>query len=120
VGTLQAIRRRLLNNLSYIGDCEKGGATTTSVALEECHDCFKFWVASNNSSGKITKFVEMALSDVTGMSGLPPQQREPEELQFVRKCVTFAKSRITKEAKILYRKIEKCTKMLTSDNASAG
>jgi hypothetical protein len=120
VDTLEGCRRRLLDNLSYICDFTKGGESTTAIGLEERPDCFKFWVASNQTSGKIIEFMNTVLADLKYIITLSSDQRKSEEQLFIRKCVAFAKSRIKKESKLLWFAIEKCNERLVADGKPMG
>ncbi|EXA35184.1 hypothetical protein FOVG_13945 [Fusarium oxysporum f. sp. pisi HDV247] len=45
--SLIASRRRFMTGLAYICDWDKGGSTTTSIAVQDSEDTNTFWVASN-------------------------------------------------------------------------
>jgi hypothetical protein len=115
---LQRIRRRFFMNLSYCSDYTKGGVSTSSIAIEECDDCIKIWIASNQPSTKIVDFIGSILKDLELISKSGPGQLTEQE--FVRKCIAFAKSRISKEASLLSRTITRCTTYLGGQVGSEG
>ncbi|KAI1634249.1 hypothetical protein F4809DRAFT_652023 [Biscogniauxia mediterranea] len=100
--TLQLKRRRLLRNLSYLCDYEKGGDTTCSIGIEEREECFNIWVASNRAKGVETmvSFLKPALGNVKRIIGLDKENRKHEEEEFIRNCIEFAKSRVRKEIRM--------------------
>lgn len=112
--TLEERRRRLLRNLSYLCDYNKGGDTTTAIALEEQRDRFSFWVASNSSDANDTtiEFLEQILEESKIIIHLPVDQRVHSESGFTRTCIRFAQPRVHKEAKWLTREIRNCERHL--------
>ncbi|KAI0382517.1 hypothetical protein F5Y04DRAFT_252850 [Hypomontagnella monticulosa] len=109
-------RRRLLRNLSYLCDYEKGGETTSAIGLEENEQCFVFWVSSNanRSRSKIVQFLESRLTEVPHISMLENEQRNVAETKFIRTCIKFAEHRVKKEKTMLSKAIEKCKRYLDS------
>ncbi|KAI0439825.1 hypothetical protein F4803DRAFT_553696 [Xylaria telfairii] len=101
---------RLLDNLSYLCDYDKGGSTTTAIGLEDDPAKYKFWVASNDAKKAATnaKFLKTALSDVKAILTTPESSRIEAAERFTGRCLNHAKRRIEKEVKLLRREIEKC------------
>ncbi|KAI0126794.1 hypothetical protein BJ170DRAFT_596365 [Xylariales sp. AK1849] len=114
-GTPGFTRRRLLDNLAYLCDNDKGGPTTTAIGLEERQDCFKFWVASNRASEKTILFMNSVLSDLRKLFAVEADQREYEEEQFVHSCIRFSRIRILKEGKLLAKSIASCKDHLSKE-----
>ncbi|KAI0832265.1 hypothetical protein F5Y06DRAFT_188705 [Hypoxylon sp. FL0890] len=119
--TTQSKRRRLLRNLSYLCDCEKGGETTSSIGLEENDQCFIFWVASNATRPrarlKIVKFLQRSLEQIEVIivsQEQGPRSKEALKEEFIIKCIEFVEPRVKKEIKLLSKAIEKCEKHLDS------
>ncbi|KAI1872120.1 uncharacterized protein JN550_004323 [Neoarthrinium moseri] len=112
-------RRRLLDNLAYLCDFDKGGPTTTALGLEERHDCFKFWIASNRPTTKTLKFMSNAIESLKALFNATPIKREEAIEEFTEACIAFAKTRIIKEAKLLYRAIAVCSDHLSKETDSA-
>ncbi|KAI1134739.1 hypothetical protein F5Y05DRAFT_421917 [Hypoxylon sp. FL0543] len=118
--TTQSKRRRLLRNLAYLCDYEKGGETTSAIGLEENDERFVFWVASNATRPRtrqnIVEFLQRALKQVRAIIASQDGARSKEELkeQFITKCIEFAEPRVKKEAKLLSNAIGKCEKHLDS------
>ncbi|KAJ0315631.1 hypothetical protein COL5a_011943 [Colletotrichum fioriniae] len=63
--TTQDVRRRFLKNLAFLCDYKKGGSTATAIAVENCYDCYVFWVASNEGAGdKVVDFLKDVLNSL--------------------------------------------------------
>ncbi|KAI1485379.1 hypothetical protein F5X96DRAFT_347402 [Biscogniauxia mediterranea] len=108
--TLQLKRRRLLRNLSYLCDYEKGGDTTCSIGIEEREECFNIWVASNRAKGveAMVSFLKPALGNVKRIIGLDKgDMKHEEEEEFIRNCIEFAKSRVRKEIRMFIAAMKK-------------
>ncbi|OTB05097.1 hypothetical protein M426DRAFT_261136 [Hypoxylon sp. CI-4A] len=118
---IQSKRRRLLKNLAYICDYEKGGETTSAIGLEESEERFVFWVASNadRSRSKIEGFLKTSLKDIKHMLILSEEKRGPYEQKFIRSCITFAKSRITKEMTLFSTAVNRSKRYLDSTTSAA-
>ncbi|KAI1499253.1 hypothetical protein F5X99DRAFT_420058 [Biscogniauxia marginata] len=114
-------RRRLLRNLSYLCDYDKGGDTTCSIGLEERPECFNFWVASNKASsgGRIIQFLQSTLVDVQRIIVLEERERFHEEEAFIRKCIEFARPRVNKEIRLFLRYAKRCKKYLDREKVAA-
>lgn len=120
--TPEEARRRLLRNLSYLCDYEKGGKTTTAIAVQENDEGFIFWVAFNciDPNNKVTSFLRNVLVEVKRVIHTPSDQRILLEDRFIRSCIEFARSRIHKEIKMLRRSIQDCERRLDLENNSKG
>ncbi|KAI0110661.1 hypothetical protein F4776DRAFT_362689 [Hypoxylon sp. NC0597] len=114
--TTQSKRRRLLRNLSYLCDYEKGGETTSSIGLEENEHYFIFWVASNatrpRTGHNIAEFLRRTFTRIRSIIILGETERGHAEQEFITKCIEFAEPRVKKEIKLLSKAIEKCEKHL--------
>lgn len=115
----QSKRRRLLRNLSYLCDYEKGGETISAIGLEENEQCFVFWVASNStgSRDKIVQFLKSCLAEIQRIFKLENEQRNAAEMKFILTCINFAVRRVKKEHSLLLRAVKKCEQYL--DNTLA-
>ncbi|KAH6657198.1 hypothetical protein BKA67DRAFT_532422 [Truncatella angustata] len=115
-GTTNARRRRLLENICYICDYNKGGDTTTSIGLEERHDCFNFWVASNIGSTGMVDFIADVLNDTQVILTTDQRLRSIREQRLIQKCINFARKRVKKEANLLSKVVEKCKDHLREES----
>ncbi|RYP41094.1 hypothetical protein DL767_001255 [Monosporascus sp. MG133] len=106
--TSQEKRRRLLCNLAYLCDYDKGGPTTSAIGIEDGPDQFIFWVASNanGASSKILEFLRTTLVEAKTIIRLDGDRRLALEDNFTRRCIGFAKHRVKKEAKMLWRAMD--------------
>ncbi|KAJ2989312.1 hypothetical protein NUW58_g3533 [Xylaria curta] len=104
---------RVLGNLSYLCDYDKGGSTTTAIGLEDNPVKYKFWIASNDAkkATENAKFLKSALSDVKEIMTLAEGSRTEAAERFIRKCLGHAKKRIEKEVKLLRKEIEHYTEL---------
>ncbi|KAJ3527677.1 hypothetical protein NM208_g10584 [Fusarium decemcellulare] len=116
--SLEATHRRFLRNLCFICDYEKGGDTTTAIAVEDQPDCFKFWVAANlTPTDKVIDFLSGVLNSLRGCEMLEGAQRQELKDQLIKDSIMFAASRLKKETKMLSNAANKCTHYLR--NASS-
>ncbi|KAH6986597.1 hypothetical protein EDB80DRAFT_782648 [Ilyonectria destructans] len=102
LSTTAGARRRFLKNLTFLCDYDKGGPSTTGICVEDRHDCYVTWLASNEgvSSGVIT-FLESVLDNLRAApSG---KERQSQETSLLQIAATFARNRVFKEWKILVR-----------------
>ncbi|RYP78332.1 hypothetical protein DL769_003210 [Monosporascus sp. CRB-8-3] len=108
VFTPQEKRRRLLCNLAYLCDYDKGGPTTSAIGIEDGPDQFIFWVASNanGSSSKILIFLRNTLVEAKTVIRLDGDRRLVLEDNFTQRCIEFAERRVKKEAKMLCKAID--------------
>jgi len=64
------LRRLFLNNLAYICDFKRGGATVTAIALEQRPVGVVFWVVANgNVDDNVVKALEEVLKGLAGLDG---------------------------------------------------
>ncbi|KAI0453611.1 hypothetical protein F5B21DRAFT_276238 [Xylaria acuta] len=101
---------RVLDNLSYLCDYEKGGSTTTAIGLEDGPVKYKFWIASNDAKKATVnaKFLKSALLDVKTIITISESSRIEAAERFICRCLDHAKKRIEKEVKLLRREIQNC------------
>jgi hypothetical protein len=120
-GSDQCIRRRFLRNLCYVCDYEKGGDTTTALALAERPDIYTFWVATNvGASPKILPFLEDVLQNLRTTSCFAPDEKGFTPPHIEKKCLEFARSRIKKEISLLKVAAKKCSLMLRRFSSQYG
>ncbi|KAE8371068.1 hypothetical protein BDV26DRAFT_149488 [Aspergillus bertholletiae] len=112
----QKLRRRFLQNLSYICDFKKGGSTCTAIGLEESSTCYKFWVASNTVKGsamaEVVRFLKCILQALQEANHRPLPEFKSEEATIVRLCIDFSAARIKEERKCVFRALEQCQRQL--------
>ncbi|KAK2054932.1 hypothetical protein LY76DRAFT_579087 [Colletotrichum caudatum] len=113
--TIQDARRRFLRNLCFLCDYRKGGCSTTSMAVEECQDCYVFWVSSNEGpSDEVTRHLGDVLAHVQRFSsGIEDRATSEEALMSM--CTAFASSRIKHLNRILRNAAMKCRISLEGD-----
>jgi hypothetical protein len=107
--------RRLLDSLAYICDREKGGATTSAIALEDQEKCYCFKFACNDTSkaDSTVKFLIRTLEEAKSIVKGKQDQGSDEVDAFIENCVNFSRKRITKERKLLLRAIKSCEEKLS-------
>lgn len=115
---LEATQRRFLKNLAYICDFRKGGATTTSICVEEREDSYIFWFAVNSDAGgsKVLEFLRSALPKLKDLLDLQKDDKSDEDDAFLVKCIQHAGYRVKKEAKNLSAAVKKCTRDFSQEN----
>ncbi|KAM0434153.1 hypothetical protein ACHAPT_004098 [Fusarium lateritium] len=113
--TLEATRRRFLKNLCFICDYEKGGDTTTSIAVENRPDCFMFWVAANvTPNSKVVNFLHEVLKRLQSVEALDKLHKQKLEAKLTKDSIKFSTPRLKKECKLLCNAAEKCRGYLTT------
>ncbi|KAK1998018.1 hypothetical protein LX36DRAFT_749342 [Colletotrichum falcatum] len=106
--TLQDARRRFLRNLCFLCDYQKGGDSTTAMAVEEREDCYVFWVSSNEGPGEeVTRHLGDVLCHVQRFVNRS-EDRAASEGALMAICTTFASPRITQLTRILRNASIKC------------
>ncbi|KAK7972443.1 hypothetical protein PG988_006577 [Apiospora saccharicola] len=113
-GGIVATSTRLLNNLSYLLDYEKGGATSAAIGVEDGASCYTFWLACNNGSKLMAmkNMLEDIVRDLRDIISRSDDEREETIIELIRRCVSFSIARVTKEKQSLYRSIRKCNEKL--------
>lgn len=119
--SLVAVRHRFLKNLAFLCDHRKGGATTTAIAVEDRADCYKFWLAMNETpSVDVEGFLAGILGELKGIAALSESQRTEQEQELTTKYLLFATKRLTNECKLLSNLAKKCCDMLEARSAHEG
>lgn len=117
--SLIAVRRRFLKNLAFLCDNVKGGDSTASIALEDHHDRYIFWVSSNKgpSDGTLV-FLRSVLDDVKAFVRSTRGDREVVEHDLTRKCVRFSLRRMRSQAHSLVNCAQRCRDHLLASAAN--
>ncbi|KNB16333.1 hypothetical protein FOXG_21625 [Fusarium oxysporum f. sp. lycopersici 4287] len=118
--SLIASRRRFMTGLAYICDWDKGGSTTTSIAVQDSEDTNTFWVASNegferNSRSGTPNFLRESLQRLQSITQIPdpnPAWLARQSDHCARFFTIFAAPRIKKEASLLSRMATSCIQHL--------
>lgn len=111
--SIAGVRRRFLRNLAFICDYDKGGPTTSTVAVEERIDCCVVWVSSNEGAcSTVVNFLESVLSRLRNISSSSENAMPGFEAAMAEQCASFASKRIWKEWKLLTRSAKKCLELL--------
>lgn len=122
LSSIAGVRRRFLKNLAFICDYDKGGPTTSTVAVEERIDCCVIWVSSNEGAGPaVVKFLESGLSRLRQISSSTGEENgtPKHEAALAKHCASFASRRVRKEWKLLTRSAKKCLNLL-DDSTDTG
>ncbi|KAF4963285.1 hypothetical protein FSARC_8687 [Fusarium sarcochroum] len=115
----QGIRRRFLKGLSFICDYQKGGDTTTSIALESKQNGVVFWIAANLTPyDNVLAFLSDILRDLRRGPKVTEADRQALKDRLTRRSVDFAASRLKKECKFLARAANSCEKYLKTNAAA--
>lgn len=117
--SLIAVRRRFLKNLAFLCDEVKGGDSTASIAIQDCPDCYVFWVSSNKgpSDGTLV-FLRSVLEDVKAFVMSTQGDRRTVELDLTRKCVRFSLKRMRSQVHSLVNCSRRCIDHLLADPAN--
>jgi hypothetical protein len=110
---LKHVRRRLLNELAYMCDYDKGGDTVTAIGLESTPQRYVFWVASNSCpKRKIVPFLESLLIALRHISATT------EDIAI--RCISFATLRVKRYRSLLRPLLRRCLGWLVQTEQEDG
>ncbi|VTT68168.1 unnamed protein product [Fusarium fujikuroi] len=114
---LQSTRRRFLSSLCFFCDYQKGGKTTTSMALEFLgNGVVVFWIASNVSpNNRVIAFLSTVLETLQREPNSTDTERETLTATLTARYIEFAAPRLRKERAILHRSMRFCETYLTTN-----
>ncbi|KAF4436816.1 hypothetical protein FACUT_6165 [Fusarium acutatum] len=113
---LQSARRRFLSSLCFFCDYQKGGKTTTSMALESLGNGVVFWIASNVSpNDRVIAFLSTVLETLRIQPNSTETERETLTAMLTARYIQFAAPRLRKERGILHRSTRFCEAYLTTN-----
>lgn len=119
--SLSATRRRFLRNLAFVCDFDKGGRSTSAIAVEEDVNCYRFWLASNEGADdRVAEFLASVLEKLRHIVGLPLDEREGHEAEFAERCANFSSLRLRKETRILENTARRCRTFAEADPTHYG
>jgi hypothetical protein len=105
--SLPELRRRFFDSLSYVCDSEKGGDTTTAIAVTPVP--LTYYVASNkNPKELVVPFLRSLLEQLGRLYGCDDQLLRESESRILRYCVDFSKRRVRDYLKLLRDSLTKC------------
>ena len=108
------LRRSFLNQLAYICDFEKGGATVTAIALEQRPTGVVFWVVANeNVKEKVVKALGKILKGLVGLDGDTTRERAATvEKRTFRRAARLGMPRLKSYWKLMQEPLKRCLKIL--------
>jgi hypothetical protein len=93
--TLQELRRKFLDQLSWTCDYKPGGDTVSAIAAEETPQGTIFWLAANtNPTQKALPHLEWILKQLENSSSASEQEREELEGKITARCIEFSKDKV--------------------------
>lgn len=117
--SLIAVRRRFLKNLAFLCDDIKGGDSTASIAVQDCPDCYVFWISSNKGpSDRTLVFLRSVLEHVKAFVRSTQADRQTVELDLTRKCVLFSLKRMRCQVHSLVNCARRCIDHLLENPAN--
>lgn len=112
-----AVRRRFLKNLAFLCDFTKGGSSTTSLAVQDRHDCNVFWIASNKGpSEPVLKFLESVIGAVKESRHASEREKTETEENLTHRCIVFAAQRVRNQARGLSSTVKRCQGHVTTQS----
>lgn len=118
---LSDLRRRFHLNLAIACDNDKGGPSTTALAVQDREDALVYWIAANGDSQggispEVAAHLEGLIRDLANIVGLPQtaEAREGLERAFVEKFINFKSPKVKKENMRLSNAAERCIKYLST------
>lgn len=114
--SLEQRRQRMLKNLCYLCDYNRGGATTTSMAISETAEGFTVWAAANteDAQGSIVAFAQGLLDELRGYLRADDEALTlvVMEQDLLSACIGFAYHKLAKQVKMLRNEIRRCSRTL--------
>lgn len=118
---LSDLRRRFHSNLAIACDNDKGGPSTTALAVEDREDAFVYWIAANGDdqggiSPAVAAHLEGLIRDLANIVGMPrtAEARGGLKRAFVEKFIEFKSPRVEKEKMRLSTAAENCIEYLST------
>jgi hypothetical protein len=105
------LRRQFTRHLAYLCDYEKGGDSTTAIALERTREAeaerVRYWVASNRCQA-VDRTVEFLRNILTLLGNAKAQEENTKELEekLLEKAVAHAENRISAYAGFLKKDVD--------------
>ncbi|PQE14652.1 UDP-N-acetylglucosamine--N-acetylmuramyl- pyrophosphoryl-undecaprenol N-acetylglucosamine transferase protein [Rutstroemia sp. NJR-2017a BVV2] len=105
------LRRQFTRHLAYLCDYEKGGDSTTAIALERTREAeaegVRYWVASNRCQA-VDRTVEFLRNVLTLLGNVEVQEENTKELEekLLEKAVAHAGNRISAYAGFLKKNVD--------------
>ena len=113
------LRRSFLNNLAYICDFKKGGATVTAIALEQRPARVVFWVVANeNVKAEVVKTLKKILKGLAGLDGTTREREERVEERTFRYAAELGMPRLQCYRKATQESLRECLGILNSEPES--
>jgi hypothetical protein len=107
------LRRSFVDQLAYICNFKKGGATVTAVALEQRPAGVVFWVAANDIlPDKVVPFLSDVLRDLASLDGATADHKRATETRIFASAVTFGKARMETYRKFMQEPLNRCVQAL--------
>jgi len=116
------IRRRVMVHLCTMCDYKKGGATVTSIAMEELPAGPRYWIASHGRHNKIKLFLTETLQSLENraLSSAPERGSEAFEKELFERFTSFQGLRIKQYWKLLLQCLESELKRVTLTSNGSG
>jgi hypothetical protein len=93
--TLQELRRKFLDQLSWTCDYKHGGHTVSAIAAEATPQGTIFWLAATtNPTQKALPHLEWILKQLEDSSSASEQEREELEGKITARCIEFSKDKV--------------------------
>jgi hypothetical protein len=113
--TLQDLRRKFLDQLSWTCDYKSGGDTVTAIAAEANPEGTIFWLAANTDpTKKVRPHLELILKQLEQSFNASEQETEELELSLTARCIEFSKDRVKYYSRKLCFFIGECVKLLAN------
>jgi len=117
--SLEELRRRLLDSLSYVCDFDKGGDTITAIAAASAP--LTYYVATNNNSvEEVVPFLRSLLMRLGALYNFDPQRLSESESSILEYCVDFSEKRVKTYWNLLRDSLAKCRQDLEEASVAHG
>lgn len=114
------LQREFLKNLAYLCDFEKGGETTTSIAVQQTPEYIKYWFASNRGFGERDKTKEFLNGILLQLAEITNRSAHAIEEECFDSAVSFTSKRLADYVRHLLLEVRCVLQDLTSRNEEQG
>ena len=118
---IRQLRREFLDQLAYVCDHVKGGATVTALALESTPQGVVFWAAANETPERlVAPFLRGLLKDLNQLYDSDQDVAELLEDRILDKIIDFNLKRIKTYWDLLQKPLRCCLKILSRAGNTEG
>ncbi|KAJ9654033.1 hypothetical protein H2198_006888 [Neophaeococcomyces mojaviensis] len=110
-----------LNQISWLCDYDKGGDSTSSIAVEGTLNGLKYWLAANfDKNKKGVEHLRKVLGMLSGLSALPPDEHKPICDKVLKDSIDFSERKFSNYERLLRTAIHFAEESINWEEESLG